>query len=64
MMYVVLIWDRFPTWPSGTVGSVVDDLAEATERAEKETAKARSRGSSARFTVHTLSWPPLYDSAD
>ncbi len=60
-MYVVLRWDRHPSWPSGAVGPVVDDQEEAEAIARREAEGARARGSSARFTVHAVQWPPLHD---
>jgi hypothetical protein len=60
-MYVVLRWSRWKTWPDGQVGSVVDDHEEAVKIADDHRHGAVSRGEHARFTVHTVSWPPVHE---
>jgi 4'-phosphopantetheinyl transferase EntD len=63
-MFIVLRWDRFPTWPSAAVGSIVDSRAEAVAAAERELSRAVARGlRMVRFTVHQVAWPPVYESA-
>lgn len=60
-MFAVLLWDRYPTWPSSVVGSIVNSREEAVEMAEAESVRALARGKTPRFTVHVIEWPPLHD---
>lgn len=61
LMLAVLRWDRFPTWPSAVVGSIVDDRTEAAAMANTELVRSLAQGRQARFTVHSITWPPLAD---
>ncbi len=62
-MFAVLRWDRYPTWPSSVVGSIVDSAEEAVDTAKTSERNSRARpGHAARFTVHQLSWPAAFDS--
>lgn len=61
VMLAVLRWDRFPTWPSAVVGSIVDNQMEAAATANTEIVRALAQGRRARFTVHQIEWPPLAD---
>jgi hypothetical protein len=58
-MYVVLRWDRYPTWPTFALPTVVDDRAEAEEEARRQVGSAKARGLASRFTVHPVMWPPV-----
>jgi hypothetical protein len=63
-MYVVLRWGRYPTWPTDVVGDIVDDKNEAIAYAQSQRRGEEARGWHGRFTVHTLSWPPLADTEE
>ena len=60
-MLAVLRWDRFPSWPSSVVGSIVDNKAEAFAEAAESARRSAAQGRAARFTVHAITWPPLAD---